>query len=171
MDGHAGSFAGEVLSRHRLPVDLLGPIISRLADGRHKDVARQLVEAVFATRGDLIGSDTAASSVACRSSEPSCRPPLPRIRRSSQPPYEELTPCDRRGVHRPKLLEIMRALASGISLHSSASSDSPATDEDGIGGRGADLITFSPILPVPLTSHLYRRDSTLQKHGRENGYC
>lgn len=59
-DAKARSFAAETLTRHRLPADAADAIVVRLADGRHEDIVRQLVEAWLATRGEPIGSDLAA---------------------------------------------------------------------------------------------------------------
>ncbi len=56
----AAGLAAEALGRHRLPADLAAPIAARLADGRHEDIVRQLVEAWLATRGELVGRDMAA---------------------------------------------------------------------------------------------------------------
>jgi hypothetical protein len=47
-------FAAEALSRHALPAELAPPIVARLADGRHEEVAIPLIKAWLATQGEPI---------------------------------------------------------------------------------------------------------------------
>jgi hypothetical protein len=47
-------FAAEALARHALPADLAEPIVARLADGRHEEVAIPLVKAWLATQGQPV---------------------------------------------------------------------------------------------------------------------
>jgi hypothetical protein len=47
-------FAAEALARHALPADLAGPIVARLAGGRHEAVAIPLVKAWLATQGQPV---------------------------------------------------------------------------------------------------------------------
>jgi hypothetical protein len=47
-------FAAEALARHALPADLAAPIVARLADGRHEEVAIPLVKAWLATQGQPV---------------------------------------------------------------------------------------------------------------------